>query len=81
MRGPGDGDGVLDHVPDLTAGDRVPRAGLDAHDLAVDLGEPDRDRGAHQPDRHDPGLGWVALDRHDERQADDRAVDDLGDLW
>ncbi|HEX7297616.1 MAG TPA: hypothetical protein VF257_01335 [Solirubrobacteraceae bacterium] len=60
--------------------DRLPCSRLRAHELAVDLGQADRDRRAHQEGRHLRRARRVALERHDERKPDDRAVDHAGDV-
>jgi hypothetical protein len=64
----------------VLAGDAPAGAGLGADDLAVELGEADGQRGRQE--RRGGGLGRrrVELEREDERQADDRAVDDARDL-
>ena len=64
----------------VRARDRGGATRLGADDLAVELGEPDGDRRRDQRTRHHAGPRRVLLEYDQERQADDRAVDDARDL-
>src|SRR4051794_25618500 len=68
------------HVPELRVADVAALAGLDPHQIAVQLGERDGHRSAEQGSDDDSRARRMVLQRHDQRQADDRAVDDPRDM-
>src|SRR4051794_10101096 len=76
----GDGDDVVQLADHGRAVDAPAHAQLRADELAVELGQADRDRRPKDGRQRDPGRRRVVLDDDDQCQADDRAVDDARDL-
>jgi len=58
----------------------VPQVDLGPDHLGVQLGEPDGEAGRDERDDDRAGLRRVLLEDDDQRQADDRAIDDTRDL-
>ena len=70
----------VDDVADVMALDRLAHARLGADEVAVELGERDGQAGGHQRRRDHARVGRMVLERDDQRQADDGAVEDTRDL-
>src|SRR5215217_4720908 len=77
---PADGPDRLEYVDHFGVRYAMTRARLGTDDLAVELGQPDRERCRPQRGHNHARARRMDLECDDQREADDRAVDDASDL-